>query len=275
MMVSVIVSASKTCDFERRSHEQVFDAETMTETVLMDAVFISDLHLHPDEVLITERFYAFIEWAAKNTQTVYILGDFFHAWPGDEALDPWSQGIAEQLASLVARGVAVYYMHGNRDFLLGQRFADQAGFQIITEPYIITLGDELVLLMHGDGYCTRDKGHQWLRWLTRNRVFKRLFLSLPYRFRANVVNQVRKHSQTNRHKLASDMDVVASSMIRHMDQCNVTTLVHGHTHKPGLTTHQHQGLLYEQYVLSDWDDNPLILCYDKTKRLHYKLFSGE
>jgi len=239
---------------------------------MIDAVFISDLHLNPHEAAITQRFYRFIEWASSSTKAVYILGDFFHVWPGDDAVDEWSESIAERLSWLASQGVKLYFMHGNRDFLLGERFAKLASMKLLSEPTVITFGDTPILLVHGDRYCTRDKGHQWLRRLTRNAIFPALFLRLPYKIRANLVNKVRKHSQTNRNKPTAYMDIVVSVMLEHMQQMQVQILVHGHIHKPGLTTHQYQGVSYKQYVLSDWDDNPLFLCYDGANGFYFKLF---
>ncbi len=241
---------------------------------MIDAAFISDLHLHPDEAAITERFNRFISWAATNTRAVYILGDFFHVWTGDDAIDEWSSSIVERLAWLVSQGVTVYFMPGNRDFLLGDRFAKRANVIKLTEPTMITLGNERVLLVHGDRYCTLDKGHQWLRRLTRNRIFPMIFLRLPLSIRAGLVNKVRASSQANRSKPASQMDVVIADMLNHMQQLDVTILVHGHTHKPGLTTHDYQGTSYRQYVLSDWDDNPLIMCYDNSMGLYFTQLTG-
>lgn len=242
---------------------------------MIDAVFISDLHLHPDEADISKRFNQFIAWAATNVKTVYILGDFFHVWPGDDALDAWSNAIADQLASLAAQGVNLYFMPGNRDFLLSDRFAQRSGVNQLTEPAIITLGDERILLVHGDRYCTLDKGHQWLRRITRNRLFPLLFLRLPYSFRSKLVNEVRQRSQRGRSKPAMQMDVVASSLTSHMQQSKVNVVIHGHTHKPGLTMHDVDGSPYQQYVLSDWDDNPHILCYNKARGLYFDLLKGD
>ena len=241
---------------------------------MIEAVFISDLHLHPEDKAITQRFNQFVEWAKTHTKAVYILGDFFHVWPGDDALDEWSHGIAMRLASLKQQGIALFFMPGNRDFLLGERFAKLADMVLLTEPTVITLGDERVLLVHGDRYCTRDRGHQWLRKLTRNRWFPFLFLKLPLTFRARLVNTVRNHSQSNRSKPSAWMDVVADDLLLHMMKLNVNIVVHGHTHKPGLTLHESQGAIFRQYVLSDWDDNPLLLCYDNPEGLYFNPFSG-
>lgn len=237
-----------------------------------EAVFISDLHLHPDESSIMSRFNAFIDWAALHTKQVYILGDFFHAWPGDDALDSWSREIAARLFWLSEQQVTIYYMHGNRDFLLGGQFAKLAGMTILTEPTVIRLNESDVLLVHGDRYCTLDKGHQWFRRLTRNALFPRLFLELPLTLRRKMVAKVRQHSQLNKIKTLIQMDVVIDKMLAHMRKKKVTNLIHGHTHKPGLTSHVHKGQIFTQYVLSDWDDNPKLLCYDKTKRFNFVHF---
>lgn len=241
---------------------------------MIEAVFISDLHLEPAREDITERFFRFIQWAAVHSQQVYILGDFFHAWPGDDALDDWSLAIAHQLAWLSSKGVSLYFMHGNRDFLLGDRFMQLACLTLLREPTVITLGGQRVLLMHGDSYCTNDKNHQRLRKLTRNSIFPRIFLKLPYKTRMKLVNNLRKRSQMNRHEYSASMDIVPSVMLRHMKQIGVRTLIHGHTHKPGLTQYPFEGSDYLQYILSDWDDNPSIMCYDNPKGFYFKLLPG-
>lgn len=226
-----------------------------------EAVFISDLHLHPTEDQITKRFNAFIEWAALNTKAVYILGDFFHAWAGDDEQDSWSNAIAKRLKWLSDQQVDIFYMHGNRDFLLGERFAKSAGLTILSEPTLISLGNSRVLLVHGDRYCTNDKSHQRFRKITRTHWFKRFFLLLPLKIRLKLVNKLRQHSQSNIKKTTAEMDVVLKPMIEHMDIYSVTELIHGHTHKPGLRNHVYNKKIYSQYVLSDWDDSPSILCY--------------
>ncbi|KTC86715.1 UDP-2,3-diacylglucosamine diphosphatase [Legionella brunensis] len=251
---------------------------------MLDAVFISDLHLHPAEAEINARFNAFIDWAAAHTKAVYILGDFFHAWPGDDGLDAWSKTIAQRLAWLAQQKVLIYYLHGNRDFLLGKKFADLAGMTILSEPAILTFDSDIrplskhaavelqkksIMLAHGDRYCTLDKAHQRFRRLTRNRWFAKIFLCLPFSLRNKIVNKVRQHSQTNRTKTAIEMDVVVESMLQHMLKQHINILVHGHTHKPGLINYQYNNSIYQQYVLSDWDESPSLLCYDNTNGFNF------
>lgn len=239
---------------------------------MISAVFISDLHLHPEMPTITERFYAFINWAIVHARSVYILGDFFHVWPGDDALDVWSEGIAQKLAVFSEHQIPVYLMAGNRDFLLGKRFARLARIQILKEPAVVECGGQRVLLVHGDRYCLRDKRHQWLRRVTRNGWFPKFFLRIPKTIRFKLVNQVRAQSQKGRyHPEDARFDVVLKAMLEEMRLLSARVLIHGHTHKPGLTLHDHRGEPYSQFVLSDWDDTPLLLCYDRSKGFYFEL----
>jgi UDP-2,3-diacylglucosamine hydrolase len=236
---------------------------------MIDAVFISDLHLHPEEKHIQQYFDLFIKWSLNNNvQNIYILGDFFHLWAGDDTLNEWSLGIAAQLNELKKQGIHLFFMPGNRDFLLGKTFADLAGWDILAEPALINLGEEKVMLAHGDRYCTLDVSHQALRLLTRNDFFITLFLKLPLIYRKGLVNKIRTRSQNN-YKTAEKMDVVEKVVVNHMQQYQITKLIHGHTHKPGLSCHKINSLEYMRYVLSDWDDRPQILCYDNTKGIHF------
>lgn len=238
---------------------------------MKEPVFISDLHLHPEKPDILARFTQFIAWAKIHAQQVYILGDFFHAWVGDDDLTQWSLNIAKQVRSLHDSGIEVYFMHGNRDFLLGPRFAALAGWTLLTEPTYIHLDKNKIMLAHGDSYCTNDLGHQRLRRLTRNRLFSRLFLSLPLTFRQQVANQLRKHSMSQSKSMAQ-MDVVESAVLQQMTKHKVHYLIHGHTHKPGLSSYKHNNQDFFRYVLSDWDDRPQILSYNNAKGLYFSSF---
>ena len=241
---------------------------------MIDAMFISDLHLHPDMPDISKRFEAFLAWASGRTRALYILGDFFHVWAGDDTSDVWSDAVAARLALLVKQGMHVYFMRGNRDFLLGTGFAKRAGLTLLEEPAVITLGDESVVLVHGDRYCTQDTAHQWFRRLTRNRWFFKCFMMLPKWFRVWIVKGVRQHSETNTGKQPSVMGVVPASLAKHLKQCGVKTVIHGHTHQPGHTVHEFEQAVYQQYVLSDWDAAPSILCYNKSIGLYFDLLGG-
>lgn len=230
---------------------------------MLEAVFISDLHLSPDDAFITHRFYTFIQWAAINTKTLYILGDFFHAWAGDDGLEPWSEAISVQLQWLSQQGVIIYFMAGNRDFLVGKRFVTQSGMTLLREPAFISFDNQSIVLVHGDGYCTNDKAHQRFRRVTRNRLFERLFLLIPLYLRKKLVSSVRQMSQNNSYD-PNKMAIVPKVMIKHMQDYNCTVVIHGHIHQPGLTDYSVESSHFQQYVLSDWDDIPKILCYDKS-----------
>lgn len=236
---------------------------------MIDVVFISDLHLNPDEPWISERFSQFISWASVSVKTVYILGDFFHAWAGDDSLDTWSSGIATQLRSLTDKGISVYFMAGNRDFLLGKEFAELTGWKILYEPTTIQLDNKKILLVHGDRYCTKDASHQRFRKITRNRLFSFVFLSLPLRFRLNLVDKIRKKSSAIKTLSTEQMDVVTTDMLKHLTKYKAEIVVHGHTHKPGEFPLKSDSGDYTRFVLSDWDDTPKLLCYHYTEGFHF------
>ncbi|MDX2345382.1 MAG: UDP-2,3-diacylglucosamine diphosphatase [Legionella sp.] len=236
-----------------------------------DAVFISDLHLHPDRADILEQFDVFLKWVITSTKTLYILGDFFHVWAGDDTNTTWSDGIAARLAALNQQGVTVYFMHGNRDFLLGDAFFKRACLIPLEEPATITLGNTQVLLVHGDRYCTKDKAHQWFRCLTRNRWFPALFMIIPKRIRTRIVMGVRLNSETNTRKKQIVMNVVPETLTKHLAACDVNTVIHGHTHQPGVTRYVLNKQNYQQYVLSDWDAPPSALCYNKSTGFEFNL----
>lgn len=241
---------------------------------MLEAVFISDLHLHPDQHSISERFFQFVDWMAAQKADLYILGDFFHAWAGDDGIEPWSLKIADSLLQLSRQGIKIYFLHGNRDFLLGRKFAKAAGMQIIKEPHMIKLGGQKILLAHGDRYCLRDKAHQRFRRLTRNRLFPWLFLKTPLSLRSKLVSSVRNRSQNNKQKSLADMDVIPDAMTSHLKRFGADALIHGHIHKYGITNHQHNNKLYQQIVLSDWDDSPQILCYDNSMGFYFVQLSS-
>ncbi|MCH9689167.1 MAG: UDP-2,3-diacylglucosamine diphosphatase [Gammaproteobacteria bacterium] len=240
---------------------------------MMDAVFISDLHLHPNMPDILKRFDIFLNWVEKRTRVLYILGDFFHAWAGDDTSDAWSDGIAARLALLNKQGMHVYFMRGNRDFLLGHDFCKRAQLTLLEEPARITLGKQEVLLVHGDRYCTDDRAHQWFRRITRNRYFTAVFKMLPKKLRIQIVMGVRSKSEKNTRKKPEVMDVVPAALIAHLKQCDVQVVIHGHTHKPGVTEYPVDDICYQQYILSDWDAMPSILCYNKSNGFYFNLLS--
>lgn len=234
----------------------------------MLAVFISDLHLHPERADLLQRFDTFIQWVKDKTQQLYILGDFFHVWAGDEQLDVWSLSIAAKLKQLTEAGITIYFMPGNRDFLLGKPFFQASGVEVLSDPTVITLGNEVILLAHGDSYCIKDVAHQRLRKLTRNKWFPWIFLKFPFSWRLKMTQGLRKKSQSKPYDKES-MQAVKESLIHHMQAHHLQIVIHGHTHTAGKHYYVDNGALFQHYILSDWDDNPAILCYDKSKGFYF------
>lgn len=228
------------------------------------AVFISDLHLHPEEHLIQQRWEKFLDWAKCNTQSIYILGDFFHVWAGDDTMTQWHKQIIQQLVRLVESGIKIYWMPGNRDFLMGRDFCEQAKIIPLPDPFVwVTPNNTRILLAHGDAYCTYDKGHQWLRRFTRNKLFINLFLKLPLNLRTQWVNKVRTYSAQNRSKPKEYLSINTNALYKDLKQNSCTKVIHGHIHQPAKIIHNH----WVQYVLSDWDHAPTIVCYTQDNQL--------
>ncbi len=239
---------------------------------MMQAVFISDLHLGPDEPEIVQRFLRFSDWARQNTESLYILGDFFHAWPGDDIDEAWIQPISTALKQMAQSGIRVFFLAGNRDFLVGKKFCRSHSITLLKEPTIINLGNTKTLLVHGDVYCTRDKKHQWFRKLTRNPFFINVFTLLPFGIRQRIVSGVRAHSQSNKIHQLKTGEAVPKAVIKHLKKLKSSAVIHGHTHKPALHKQVDNEQIIMRYVLSDWDDNPIILCYDKSKGYNFVHF---
>lgn len=240
-----------------------------------EAVFISDLHLHPKQSDITKRFEAFVDWAKTNTQSIYILGDFFHVWVGDDLITEFELSIAKQLQQLADLGIHLYFMPGNRDFLMGEDFLKLAKVQYLPDPSVISLKGVRVFLTHGDAYCLHDKAHQFLRKISRPLLFKKTFLAFPKSIRARIVHKVRNLSQNKKQIKANHSikyQLVKSKLYSHMKKFNLMTTIYGHIHRPGEHHTHWKNRLMNEYVLSDWDNDPLILCYDVTNGFKFLNF---
>lgn len=238
-----------------------------------DAVFISDLHLGPNTPEIEQKFIRFCDEIGQFAKALYILGDFVHAWPGDDYSPSWVKRLQRLLQNLHAKGVELYFMPGNRDFLMGKAFCDTVGMHYLPDPSIVDFNGSPVLLSHGDRYCTDDRSHQLFRRVTRNQFFPKLFLLLPLAYRMKMVAQVRKISKTNKQKEKPDLGyVVESAVIRDLTRFSSDTLIHGHTHAPARHAMVRQGKTCHRFVLSDWDDTVSCLCYNKTKGFKLILF---
>ncbi|WP_410498975.1 UDP-2,3-diacylglucosamine diphosphatase [Chitinibacter sp. S2-10] len=213
-------------------------------------LFISDLHLSPADPATVAAFRAFLHTTASHAAALYILGDLFEYWLGDDQLDDEFYGdLAHEIAALKQHDVAVYFMAGNRDFLPGSRFARQAKLQIINDPTLLTLNGLQLVLAHGDAYCTEDVGYQRWRKISRNRLFQWIWLNLPRRIRSKEADKIRARSKTmNQHKPKAIMDVTEAAIAAEFAKYPSSVLIHGHTHKP--FTHQYP--YGQRWVLPDW-----------------------
>lgn len=229
----------------------------------MSVLFISDLHLEAERPDITRAFLHFLEQRASQAEALYILGDFFEVWIGDDGMDDFQRGIAAALRRLSASGTRIYLMHGNRDFLIGRRFCREAGCQLLREGSVIDLYGERVLLLHGDSLCTRDASYQRLRKRLRNPLSLWLLRHLPLSTRRKLARKLRDASRMRtREKAAEIVDVTPEAVPQIMAAHGVHTLIHGHTHRPAV----HQLQIGEQHaqriVLGDWDRQGWVLVVD-------------
>jgi UDP-2,3-diacylglucosamine hydrolase len=218
------------------------------------ALFISDLHLSEERPAANERFFSFLEKEARATDALYILGDFFEYWIGDDDLgQPFNAVIAGSLRELARRGVALYLMHGNRDFLIGQGFCAATGAQLLDDPTVIELQGERTLLMHGDTLCTDDLDYQAWRRTARSAEFQRGFLAKSLAERRHAVLGMREKSrQVVEAKPAEIMDVNDGAVRAALENHGVRRLIHGHTHRPGRHRVELDGEPGERWVLPDW-----------------------
>jgi UDP-2,3-diacylglucosamine hydrolase len=221
----------------------------------MTTLFISDLHLHESRPGVTGAFYSFLQTQAKNAEALYILGDFFDAWIGDDDDAPLGQEVAEQLRALSAQGTKIYLMHGNRDFLLGHQFAQAAGASLIPEGTIIDLYGCSTLLLHGDDLCTGDTEYLAFRAQVRSPEWQQHILAQPLEARRALAAELREKSQSMNSLKAQDiMDVTPQEVVRVMQEARVTRLIHGHTHRPARHALTVDGRAAERIVLGDWHD---------------------
>ncbi|MGE8391493.1 MAG: UDP-2,3-diacylglucosamine diphosphatase [Pseudomonas sp.] len=217
-------------------------------------LLISDLHLQEERPDITRAFVDLLDGRARHAEALYILGDFFEAWIGDEAMTPFQASICQALRALSDSGTQVFVMHGNRDFLLGQAFCKAAGCTLLADPSVVEMGGEPVLLMHGDSLCTRDLAYMKMRRYLRNPLSLWILRHLPLSTRQKLARKLRSESRAQTRMKANDIvDVTAEEVPRIMQQYGVRTLVHGHTHRPAI----HKLVVGDQparrIVLGDWD----------------------
>ncbi|EBW6735459.1 UDP-2,3-diacylglucosamine diphosphatase [Salmonella enterica subsp. enterica serovar Oranienburg] len=201
----------------------------------MATLFIADLHLQTEEPAIVAGFLRFLAVEARQADALYILGDLFEAWIGDDDPNPLHREMAVAIKSLVDSGVLCFFIHGNRDFLIGKRFARESGMILLPQEKVLDLYGRNVLIMHGDTLCTDDAGYQAFRAKVHNPWIQRLFLTLPLFIRRRIAARMRAGSKAaNSSKSLDIMDVNAQTVVAEMEKHRVQWLIHGHTHRPAV-----------------------------------------
>ena len=222
----------------------------------MTTLFISDLHLDETRPDITRAFFDFLQSHAIKAKALYILGDFFESWIGDDDSSALIESVKKTLSTVSKQGVAVYIMHGNRDFLLGNTFCAEVGAQLITDPTVITLAGEQTLLMHGDSLCTDDQQYMQFRTMLRSAAWQQDALSKPLEERRTIAKHLRMASnEANSNKAEDIMDVNADAVVAALKEYGCTRMIHGHTHRPNRHPITSDNIKAERIVLGDWDSN--------------------
>ncbi len=219
----------------------------------MTTLFISDLHLDASRPHITRLFVDFVRDEASQANALYILGDLFEAWIGDDAADETADRVAAALAELHEHGVPCFFMHGNRDFLLGDDYARRARMTLLPDPCVIDIEGERLLLMHGDTLCIDDAPYQAFRAQAHSPTWQRAFLAQPIAQRQAFAEHARAESTRYTRSVADAItDVNADAVHAALRENKVWRLIHGHTHRPALHRIDLDGTPAERSVLGDW-----------------------
>ncbi|WP_282146351.1 UDP-2,3-diacylglucosamine diphosphatase [Alteromonas stellipolaris] len=226
--------------------------------------FIADLHLSADRPDITGCLIQFLENEAKEADALYVLGDLFEVWIGDDDVTPFNTAVAEAFKTL-SQHVPIYFMHGNRDFAIREGWTNKAGMTLINEPTVIDLYGTPTLITHGDELCTNDVAYQKFRKKSRGWWWPRLMLALPLWYRRRVARNGRAESKENQKHLKPDiMDVTPTEVVKVMERHKVQRLIHGHTHRPNIHSLTTNGKPATRIVLGDWYDQGSTLCVSRS-----------
>lgn len=229
----------------------------------MTTLFISDLHLYHQRPAVTEAFRRFLRQEAVRAASLYILGDLFEAWIGDDDPDPHNRSVVASLRELTDSGTPCFFIRGNRDFLVGDRFAEETGITILSDGTQISLHDQKVLLLHGDILCTDDKGYQRFRRFVRHPLTQKIFLSLPVAARRVLAKLARDQSMSNSSQKPEEItDVNQATVEKTMRDESVEILVHGHTHRPAMHRFKLANSDARRIVLGDWYSRGSVLRWN-------------
>lgn len=220
----------------------------------MRTLFIADLHLSEKHPQITDTFFSFLENETKDIDALYILGDLFEVWIGDDECTQLSEKVATQLSITAQKNnFIIYYIHGNRDFMLGQQYAQKSSMKLLNEHSEIDLYGTKALVMHGDTLCLADKSYQTMRKVIHNPLIQTIFNLLPLSLRRKIGAKLRNASQENtKSKSREIMDVTQSEVIRLMVKHQVKTLIHGHTHHVAEHTIESAEGKLMRFDVGDW-----------------------
>lgn len=220
-------------------------------------LFVSDLHLAPERPAIAERFVRFCAGTARRAAALYILGDLFEFWVGDDTSDePFNRGICDAIRGVTAAGIPVHFLRGNRDFLVGAGFAGATGATLLPDAALIDVHGTPTLLVHGDTLCTDDHAYQAFRRQVRNPEVQAHFLALPVPVRKQQVGAARAQSEQQKQTKAMDiMDVAPATVEATFREHDCRRMIHGHTHRPADHRHVVDGRSCERIVLADWRDD--------------------
>ena len=219
----------------------------------MATLFASDLHLDSESPWAIDAFLAFLNGPARSAEALYLLGDLFEVWVGDDDDSRDHARTCDGLKALTDSGVAVYVIHGNRDFLLGDRFALRTGVKLLPDPVLVDLYGVPTLLSHGDVFCTEDPSYQQLRSIVRRPGFQQRFLALPLDARRTLASAARAGSKAHTGRtIPTIMDVNPDAVIRAFRATGARRLIHGHTHRPAIHPGIVDGTNTERVVLAPW-----------------------
>jgi len=240
-------------------------------------LFISDLHLTPHRPAINHAFFGFLRSEARSAQALYILGDLFDYWIGDDDLDdPFNASIAAGLRALAQSGCAVSFMPGNRDFLIGSRFAAAAGMRTLADPTLIDLAGTATLLLHGDTLCTGDIAYQEFRTKVHAEAWQQAFLARPIAERRAIALGLREESRIEQgSKSDAIMDVVPAAVETAFLAHGCTRMIHGHTHRPACHRHCMGASACERWVLGAWYVRGSYLRCDSRGQISAHMLDGQ
>jgi UDP-2,3-diacylglucosamine hydrolase len=230
----------------------------------MTTLFISDLHLEASQPEIGEQFLSFLGGEVRKAQALYILGDLFEAWLGDDDPNPYYGQMKTALRELVDTGVPVSFMHGNRDFMIGENFASETGVSILADPIVVNLYGEDVLLCHGDALCTDDVHYQQVRAMTRNPDWQAMMIAKSIEERIAFVIQARQESIARGESMSDEiMDVNQDAVVATLREHGVNTILHGHTHRPAVHEVDMGDRTATRIVLGDWYEQGSVVRWDE------------